>query len=107
MAREPARAELFEALREYRDGEVGRERLMRACGALWNSTNKAPLGMVAAVADVVQELPRRRTYGMLVRAIRRQLKAELSEGKEFKPYGRRRVLSRGDCPSLVAIRRHA
>ena len=96
MARDPARAELFEALREYRDGEVGRERLMRACGALWNSTARAPLGIVAATADVVQDLPRRRTYGLLARAIRRQLAVEISQGKEFKPYGRRRVLSRGD-----------
>lgn len=99
MTADPRKVEFLAALREYRDreddAEVGRARLIAACGGLWNCTDMASVMVVAMTANVLSELPQRRTFSTLARALRRQLISE-EAGDEFRPYGQRRVLSRGD-----------
>ena len=97
---DPARVELLKALQEFRgeDSVDDRGRLVSACGPLWSVTDIAPMIIVAAMANVIEDMPKRktqRTYAVLVRIIVRQLLAE-EEGQTFMPHGRRRVIGGGD-----------
>lgn len=68
------RDEFGDAIDEYLEGKVKADRLLKACGQVWNCTDITPRTMHEAGAHIVEDqLPARRTYAALARSIRRAL----------------------------------
>ena len=69
------RDEFVEALWQYRDDpSTPTDRLVRACGLVWNCTDCLPNDVfVYAAEDIEGVEPKRRTYAALARAVRAAL----------------------------------